>query len=515
MRNLATAVLATIVVFGGARSVSAAATIPVDCATDPGALTAALPAASDGDTLVIDGTCNGIYDISRNLTLSGRAGGATLNGQGAGTVLVIERGATVGLSDLTVTGGHTDITTTLAGGVQNGGTLTLTNTVVEGNSASVPHFRNGAGGITNQGGSVTLLASTIRGNTATATEPFDTAVGGIMNLCCGSTVTLSNSTVSGNSGSSPSDAFGGILNSAPGSVLTLTNSTVTGNSASAPGGPSAFSAAVGGISNSGGTASLTNVTLAGNTVDEPNGGFTPPVAGVSDFFGGTLTLTNSLIANQTGGPNCYGPNTDGGYNLDDGTTCAFSAASHSVSNSDPLLDPAGLANNGGPTQTIALLSGSTAIDTIPPGTNGCGTSIPTDQRGISRPQGSGCDTGAFEFVLQTLTVVIDIKPGELPNPINPRSSGTTPVAVLSTERFDAAAQLDMSSLRFGHSGSESSLVGCAPAQDVNRDGRLDVLCRFSTQRAGFQTGDVQGVLTGTTIGGTSIRGTDSVVIVPA
>jgi hypothetical protein len=513
MRILTMAVLSAIIAFGGAQSVSAAATIPVNCTADAGALGSALVTAADGDTLLIQGTCNGTYDISRSLTFSGN-GGATLNGQGAGTVLVVERGATVGLNDLTITGGHTDITTTFAGGIQNGGTLTLTNTLVEGNSASVPHFRNGAGGIGNQGGSVTLVNSTVRGNIATATEAFDTTVGGIVNFCCGSSITLSNSTVSGNSASSPSDAFGGILNSAPGSIVTSTNSTISGNSASAPGGPSAFSAAVGGISNSGGTTSLTNTTIASNTVDEPNGGFTPPVGGVSNFFGGTLTITNSLIAKQTGGPNCFGPNNDGGYNLDDGTTCAFSAANHSLSSVDPLLDPAGLADNGGPTQTIALLSGSPAIDVIPPATNGCGTSIAADQRGVSRPQGSGCDTGAFEFVLQTLTVAIDIKPGEVPNPINPRSTGATPVAVLSTPTFNAPAQVDTSSLRFGHTGNETSLVGCSPPQDVNGDGRPDVLCRFSTQKAAFQSGDVQGVLTGKTIDGTPIRGTDSVVIVP-
>ncbi len=69
---------------------------------------------------------------------------------------------------------------------------------------------------------------------------------------------------------------------------------------------------------------------------------------------------------------------------------------------DPLLDT-GLKNNGGPTQTIALLTGSPAIDAIPQGTNGCGTSIPTDQRGVNRPQGTGCDIGAYE-VIQPVTV---------------------------------------------------------------------------------------------------------------
>jgi uncharacterized repeat protein (TIGR01451 family) len=383
---------------GTAKPAHAASTIPVNCTTDSSALAVALMSATDGDTLAIQGTCKGAFEIAHSLTLAGN-GGATLDGQGAGTVLTIDAGTTVAVNNLAITGGHTDTANnSVAGGIQNSGTLTLTNSTVYGNTATVPQFRNGVGGISNQGGSLALVDSTVRVNSASATAPFDTAVGGIMNLCCGSSVTLTNSTVSGNSGSSPSDAFGGILNSAPGSVLTLTNSTVSGNSASAPGGPTAFSAAVGGISNSGGTLTLTSSTISHNSVSEPNGGFTPPVAGVSDFFGGTLTIANSLIALQSGGPNCYGPNSDAGYNLDDGTSCGFSAVNHSLSSTDPLLDPAGLKDNGGATQTIALVPGSPAIDAIPSGINGCGTTIMTDQRGVSRPQGAGCEIGAFEFV---------------------------------------------------------------------------------------------------------------------
>jgi uncharacterized repeat protein (TIGR01451 family) len=138
--------------------------------------------------------------------------------------------------------------------------------------------------------------------------------------------------------------------------------------------------------------------VAGNSVSEPNGGFLPPVAGVSNFFGGTLTTANSLFAGQNGGPNCYGfaASSDATYNLDDGTSCGFSAANSSLSNTNPLLDPAGLKDNGGPTQTIALEPGSPAIDAIPNGTNGCGTTVVADQRGVSRPQGPACDIGAVE-----------------------------------------------------------------------------------------------------------------------
>jgi hypothetical protein len=290
---------------------------------------------------------------------------------------------------------------------------------------------------------------------------------------------------------------------------------VSGNSAAATGGVSGFSIGVGGISNSGGTLALTSSTVVGNEVSLPNGGFLPPVGGVSDFFGGSLTISNSLIAAQRGGPNCYGPDSDAGYNLDDGTSCAFSSANNSLSSADPLLDPAGLKDNGGPTQTVALLSGSPAIDAIPTGINGCGTTIATDQRGAARPTGPGCDIGAFEFVVQTLSVAIDIKPGGVPNAINPDSNGVIPVAILSTSTFDAPAQVDTTSLAFGRTGSEASLTRCNAPEDVNGDGTSDVLCRFTTQKTGFQTGDTQGVLTGKTLGGTPIRGADSVVVVPA
>ncbi len=61
---------------------------------------------------------------------------------------------------------------------------------------------------------------------------------------------------------------------------------------------------------------------------------------------------------------------------------------------DPHLGPLG--DYGGFTPTIPLMMGSSAIDALPTGTNGCGTTITTDQRGVERPQSSDCDIGAFE-----------------------------------------------------------------------------------------------------------------------
>jgi len=111
-----------------------------------------------------------------------------------------------------------------------------------------------------------------------------------------------------------------------------------------------------------------------------------------------------------------------------------------------------------------------------------------------------------------IPVAIDIKPGELPNSINPRSQGKIPVVVLSSGTFNAASRIDQSSLTFGRTGDESSLARCNN-EDVNGDGLLDLVCQFNTPSTGFVSGDTVGVLKGRTVDGTLVRGTDSVVIV--
>ena len=108
---------------------------------------------------------------------------------------------------------------------------------------------------------------------------------------------------------------------------------------------------------------------------------------------------------------------------------------------------------------------------------------------------------------------IDIKPGSFPNSINPSSKGVIPVAILSTQSFNAPAKVDRLSLTFGRNGNEKSLTR-AVLQDVNNDGLPDVLCFFDTQKAQFQPGDVQGVLKGMMTDSVPIRGSDSVRIVP-
>jgi HYR domain len=197
--------------------------------------------------------------------------------------------------------------------------------------------------------------------------------GGLLNET-GSTVSISNSTFANNSANS-FGIGGGLYNH--GGTVSISNSTFANNVAPTGG----FG---GGLQNDG-TMSISNSTFANNSA--PTGG------GLSNNIH-TLTIRGSIVANNTGG-NCRGGTlTDQGYNLSSDSSCGFTGTG-SLQNTDPKLDPNGLQNNGGPTQTIALQSGSPAIDHIP------AASCPaTDQRGVTRPDDgeTTCDIGAYEFV---------------------------------------------------------------------------------------------------------------------
>jgi hypothetical protein len=149
----------------------------------------------------------------------------------------------------------------------------------------------------------------------------------------------------------------------------------------------------GGIAN-GGTLTISNSTLSGNTaygaLGSTGGGIYNSAA--------SATLQNSIVANSPSGGNCYGTVTSKGYNLGSDSTCNLSGPGD-LNNTDPMLGP--LQNNGGPTQTMALPSGSPAIDAGNPRgcTDGLGHLLKTDQRGKPRPNPEdtgGCDIGAYE-----------------------------------------------------------------------------------------------------------------------
>ena len=217
-----------------------------------------------------------------------------------------------------------------------------------------------------------MTDSTVSGNTS------GLAGGGIWNDTTG-TLNISNSTISDNT----ANDGGGIYNFS--GTQTLTNSTVSGNTASASGG---------GIYNSSDTMTLINSTVTDNVAETGSGG------GIRNI-GTFAELVNTIIAVNSAaslGPDCFGSPTSLGYNLiGDDTDCDYTAATGDLVTADPLLGP--LQDNGGDTETHALLAGSPAIDAIPVAdcNDTDGVPVTADQRGVTRPQGPDCDMGSYEL----------------------------------------------------------------------------------------------------------------------
>lgn len=85
------------------------------------------------------------------------------------------------------------------------------------------------------------------------------------------------------------------------------------------------------------------------------------------------------------------------------------------------------------------------------------------------------------------------------------------MAILSTDSFDAPNDVMIPLLTFGRTGDERSLKRCG--EDVNEDGLLDLVCHFDNQKAGFKSGDTEGVLRGETVDGRPLEGRDAIRIV--
>jgi CSLREA domain-containing protein len=213
----------------------------------------------------------------------------------------------------------------------------------------------------------------------------------------GGTLSLNSCTVTSNGG----DNGGGVGNYGS---LTITNTTISGNSATSGGGI---------YNHPTGTLTLISSTMYSNNIIN----FSVGGGGIRNNSGVAM-IRNSIIAGNTNagaaiGPDCVGSFTSLGYNLIGKTndSTGFTSASQDQVGSiaspiNPLLGP--LADNGGPTLTHRLLSGSTALD------KGNSFGLNTDQRGRPRPYdvssvanasgGDGSDIGAYELNLPVLSI---------------------------------------------------------------------------------------------------------------
>jgi predicted outer membrane repeat protein len=357
----------------------------------------AISLASSGDTIQIAAaTYRENLSIPFNLTLNGAKAATTIiNGRGTSNVLTVGAGISLALSNLTIekgvgyTGGggvnnagmltasnsNFYVNTALSGGaIFNTGTVTISKTVFSGNSPYFFGHSASCGAIDNRS-TMTITTSTFYNNYANNNFTSGGAI------CNGGTMTITDSTFNTNSSQGNNGGYGGAIFNYAG-TLALTNSTFSGNSTTTSGGA---------IYSQGGTVQISNSTFGNNFVSSGGGG-------VVANAGSSVLIQNSIVANYANGGNCAGTITSYGYNLSSDGTCNFSNTGD-LNNTNPELG--NLNNNGGPTQTMALLQGSPALDAGNPA--GCldfaGNPLTTDQRGKPRPGGgetTGCDMGAYE-----------------------------------------------------------------------------------------------------------------------
>ena len=384
-RGLYTGVaILTLALTGGFHLSAATLTVTNTNDSGPGSLRDNIAIAAPGDLIQfsVTGTIQLASTLSigaTNLTISGPGASQLAISNGTiqyGPIFYIGPGSNVRISGVTVENGDfLYVNGSLYGGgaIHNdGGTLVVANSTLSNNRACCTN--QGYGGAIFNNGTLTVSNSTLSGNSAQGGGGG--AGGGIYNSVAG-ILTVTNSTLSGNSAADG----GGIDNDG---TLTVTNSTFSSNSATHISG--------GGIYSSG-TLTVINGTFSGNYATDGFGG--------NIASSGTLSAKSTILANSRGGScDLSGSATSLGYNLSDDASCSATFTAPTDKNDIAAgLDPQGLQNNGGPTQTIALLTGSPAVDAIPVAdcTDASGNRVTTDQRGIGRPQGPACDIGAFEL----------------------------------------------------------------------------------------------------------------------
>ena len=278
--------------------------------------------------------------IDKELTIHGESNAVKLSGNKATRLFEITAGNVVALTNLTILNG--EVSNDDGGGILNQGSLTVTNCWFDGNGTVGISGDNG-GAIDNRG-TLTIVGSTFTNNTSTA--------------------------------------GGGAIENVGGGTTTITNSTFYNNSAANNGGA---------IYNYAGTVSLNNVTLANNSSTGTNGG-----GAVKNEAAGILHLKNTLMSN-----NSVMDCANSGTVATDIANLVGTGTCGTLNSTNAQLG--GLANNGGITQTIALQSGSPAIDT-----GDTATCEALDQTGETRTNYGTCDIGAYEYRSMPATTTSDI-----------------------------------------------------------------------------------------------------------
>ena len=364
--------------------------------------------------VIVTGNTTGAGGINPQCTVANPAGGCSGgdggNGGGIGNT------GTLTIASSTITGNTTGAGAAGApgapdenpghsgsggsgGGISNSGSLTITNSTIAANTTgSGPDGTAGANASGNADGGNASAGGA--GGSGAGIENSGPLVISASTLASNRTGTGGKGAAGGNGGGAGHGGNGGAgaAGGSGGAVdstadMTITNSTIVANSAAGgsaagangnPSGPGpgpgpGLPGIGGGIDQRAMGTTLTHVTITANSAAGAGGGV--------DGAGGTVTVANSIIAgNVAAAPNlnCAGVLTDQGGNVE------FAAASCPAGflRSDPKLT--GLADNGGPTQTIALQPGSAAIHHV----RTCVFS--TDQRGVGRAVGAACDSGAYQ-----------------------------------------------------------------------------------------------------------------------
>ena len=291
---------------------------------------------------------------------------------------------------------------------------------------------DGPGG-SDDGGAIAMVSATLALNRVTITESIAQDKSGGLDTGRISIVTIVDSTFTLNS----SSGGGGGIGNGGSSVMTIEGSTIADNSAAGQGG--------GGIGNLG-SVTILNSTISGNSDVSSGGGgggigssdsgtvelvhstvtdndSTGALGGGGIGNAGDIQVKNSIVADNGTGGDCV--NLDDipaffaavGANFDtDGTCAALDADFTQVTPVQLALGP--LADNGGPTETHALLPGSVAVDAATDCTLLDGsTPVTEDQRDVARPQGPSCDAGSFELAEEIVVLPPILSKSFAPNQI--------------------------------------------------------------------------------------------------